>query len=302
MAGLKELRTRINSIASTQKITSAMKMVAAARLKRSTDMLNRSKVYSNDLSALVRTLIAELRKKEQEDKVAYIYPKVMQKQLKDDIYKLVIFSSDKGLCGSYNANILRESLRRINELLDMGKKVKVLSLGKKAGESLKRRCNNVDIEIIEFAEKGADYTETLNLMNKLQEELGNDFDVCEVIYTHFNSAISREVKNQQLLPMIIDTNEEDLHINDNLGGAVYDYEGGHLKILQDVMPLFVASEMFQKVLNSQTSEHGARMTSMDNATRNAKDMIAKLTLKYNRLRQGAITTELIEIISGAEAL
>ena len=168
MAGLKELRTRINSIASTQKITSAMKMVAAARLKRSTDMLNRSKVYSNDLSALVRTLIAELRKKEQEDKVAYIYPKVMQKQLKDDIYKLVIFSSDKGLCGSYNANILRESLRRINELLDMGKKVKVLSLGKKAGESLKRRCNNVDIEIIEFAEKGADYTETLTLMNKLQ--------------------------------------------------------------------------------------------------------------------------------------
>lgn len=302
MAGLKELRTRISSITSTSKITSAMKMVAAARLKRSTDMLNQSKEYSRDLKKVIGRVIGSIHKDELERNIVYAWPMVMQKPAKDEIYQLVIFSSDKGLCGSYNANILKESLRRVNELLSQGKKVKVLSLGKKAGEALKRRCSCVDIEIIEFAAKGPDYGETAGLVNKLLHGLGKDFDICEVIYTHFNSAINRVVKTEQFLPICIETNDDNEEFSDKSGNAFYAYEGGKLALLQNIMPSFVVSEMFQKLVNSQTSEHGARMTSMDNATRNAKDMISKLTLKYNRLRQSAITTELIEIISGAEAL
>lgn len=302
MAGLKELRTRIASITSTRKITSAMKMVAAARLKRSTDMLNKSKAYSNDLRSVIGRVICGIRKDEREKNIAYAWPKVMSKPSKDEVYQLVIFSSDKGLCGSYNTNVLKESLRRVNELVSQGKKVKVLSLGKKAGEALKRRCNCVDIEIMDFATKGPDYAETGNLVDRLLTGLGVNFDVCEVIYTNFNSAINRVVKTEQFLPIEMDVDDNNEIYSEKSGDAFYAYEGGKLALLQNMMPLFIVSEMFQKLVNSQTSEHGARMTSMDNATRNAKDMIAKLTLKYNRLRQGAITTELIEIISGAEAL
>lgn len=302
MAGLKELRTRISSITSTSKITSAMKMVAAARLKRSTDMLNQSKEYSRDLNQVIKRVVSSIRKDEEENHIVYVLPQVMQKAVKNEVYQLVVFSSDKGLCGSYNANVLKESLRRINELLTEGKKVKVLSLGKKAGEALRRRCDCVDIEIMDFAAKGPDYGETVGLVEKLLQGLGKDFDICEVIYTKFNSAINREVKTEQFLPICFDVDDEGESFYDKSGNAFYAYEGGKLALLQNIMPSFVVSEMFQKLVNSQTSEHGARMTSMDNATRNAKDMIAKLTLRYNRLRQSAITTELIEIISGAEAL
>lgn len=302
MAGLKELRTRIASIASTQKITSAMKMVAAARLKRSTDMLNKSKAYSNDLYRVIGRVVCEMRKEEREKRIAFAWPKIMQNSNKDDVYQLVIFSSDKGLCGSYNANVLKESLRRINELVKEGKTVKVLSLGKKAGEALRRRCDCVDIEVVDFATKGPDYAETVALVERLNQGLGQDFDVCEVIYTKFNSAINREVRTERFLPIELDINENEEQFSAKSGDAFYAYEGGKLALLQSIMPLFENSEMFQKLVNSQTSEHGARMTSMDNATRNAKDMISRLTLRYNRLRQGAITTELIEIISGAEAL
>ena len=213
----------------------------------------------------------------------------MQKAAKEEVYQLVIFSSYKGLCGRYNGNVLKESLKRVNELINAGKKVKVLSLGKKAGEALKRRCSCVDIEIMDFAAKGPNYGETANLVNRLLQGLGKDFDICEVIYTNFNSAINRVVKTEQFLPVCLDIENGDDDFSDKSGDAFYAYEGGKLALLQNVMPSFVVSEMFQKLVNSQTSEHGARMTSMDNATRNAKDMISKLTLRYNRLRQSAIT-------------
>ena len=303
MAGLKELRTRISSIASTQKITSAMKMVAAARLKRSTDILNRSRAYSADLHTIIGRIIKDMQAEEKEKHIAYAWPQVMQKPLRDEVYQLVIFSSDKGLCGSYNANVLKESLRRINELLSLGKKVKVLSLGRKAGEALRRRCECVEIEVVDgFAAKGPDYDETSRLVERLLAGLGQDFDICEVVYTDFRSAINRVVSVERFLPLEINLADDDERFTPLAGKAFYAYEGGKLAVLQNIMPLFIQSTMFQKMVHSQTSEHGARMTSMDNATRNAKDMIAKLTLKYNRLRQGAITTELIEIISGAEAL
>lgn len=303
MAGLKELRTRISSITSTRKITSAMKMVAAARLKRSTDMLNKSKAYSNDLTIILGRLIKAIHKEEAEKGIIYPLPKIMLPAAKDEVYQLVIFSSDKGLCGSYNTNLLKESLKRVNELVALGKKVKVLSLGKKAGEALRRRCNNIEIEVWDgFAAKGPSYEENSKLIERLLSGLGVDFDICEVIYTHFNSAVNREIRCKQFLPIALNVDDNDERYSAMSGNAFYDYEGGKLAVLQTIMPLYISSDMFFSLVNSQTSEHGARMTSMDNATRNAKDIIDKLTLKYNRLRQSAITTELIEIISGAEAL
>lgn len=303
MAGLKELRIRISSISSTQKIASAMKMVAAARLKRAQDMLQKSQAYHQQLLGVVWRLLEEMRLEMMNGNIVYFLPQLMQPKdvTSAKVYQLVIFSSDKGLCGSYNSNVLKESIRRINELLSQGKQVKVLSLGKKAGEALKRRCQGVEIEIVDgFAAKGADYQEVVDLVNRLVASYNVDFDICEVIYTSFHSAISRDVKVDQFLPLQVGKPKDDVDITVN--NAAYDYERGKQKVLWDMLPMVAVDELFQKLLNSQTSEHGARMTSMDNATRNAGDMINKLTLKYNRLRQSAITTELIEIISGAEAL
>ena len=301
MAGLKELRVRISSITSTQKITSAMKMVAAARLRKSQDMLQKFQSYHQDLSRATGRLLKEMEEEEKKGKIVYLRPQLMRSAAQDNSYLLVVFSSDKGLCGSYNANILKECLRRIRELQASGKTVKVLSLGKKAGEALGRRCAGVDIEIVDdFASKGPSFEETQALVQRLVADFGKTFDVCEVVSTFFRSAINREVRTERFLPLAFETEGEDY---DNMvGQAVYGYEQNKQEVLFDLMPMVAVSWMYQRLLNAQTSEQGARMTSMDNATRNASDMIAKLTLKYNRLRQSAITTELIEIISGAEAL
>ena len=301
MAGLKELRVRISSITSTQKITSAMKMVAAARLRKSQDTLQKFQAYFSDLLRATGRLLNEMQAEEKKGKIVYLRPQIMRQSAQDDTYLLVVFSSDKGLCGSYNANILKECLRRVNELSSLGKKVKVLSLGKKAGEALIRRCSDVEVEIVnDFAAKGPNYSEIESLVQRLVERFGKDFDVCEIICTHFHSAINREVRTEQFLPLKFETEGEEY--TNVVNGAVYGYEQNKQSVLFDLVPMAAVSIMFQMLLNAQTSEQGARMTSMDNATRNASDMISKLTLKYNRLRQSAITTELIEIISGAEAL
>ena len=302
MAGLKELRTRIGSIKSTQKITSAMKMVAAARLRRAQDALDKSKQYFEDIFAITGRLYKEMRKEEQEDDLMYVYPRMLLEPENPQSYLLVVFSSDRGLCGSYNAYVLRESLQRIKELQQNGKKVKVLSIGRKVGDAIKRRISGLEVEVISgVAAKGADFIELQEICEKiLQCYTDKEFDVCEVVYTHFESVINREVKLQQFIPYQFDLNDE--RFDNKINNAFFDYDAPKQKLLVDVLVMFMTSLFFQNLLNAQASEHGARMTSMDNATRNASDMIAKLTLKYNRLRQTAITTELIEIISGAEAL
>ena len=303
MAGLKELRLRISSIASTQKITSAMKMVAAARLRKSQDMLQKSQAYHTDFTTIIGRLVKEMKQDEKDGKVVYLRPQIMLPKSEENIILLVVFSSDKGLCGNYNANVLKECVTRINTLKKEGKTVKVLSLGKKAGEGIKRRFDDVEVDIIDdFAAKGPDYDETGDVVKRLTDGYGRDFDVCEIVYTFFNSAIDRQIKCERFLPLDIEVDDADERFDNKASNAFYEYDGSKQGILMDLVPLYAGNLMFQKLLNSQTSEHGARMTSMDNATRNAKDMINKLTLKYNRLRQSAITTELIEIISGAEAL
>ncbi len=302
MAGLKELRTRIGSIKSTQKITSAMKMVAAARLRRAQDVLSRSQHYSDDLLVVAGRLYREMLKELQAGAASYIIPRILQPVGTPETYLLVVFSSDRGLCGSYNAYVIRESMRRIKELRKEGKKVKVLSIGKKAGDGLKHRLPDLEMEVLNgIAAKGADFRELQGICEKILKAYSDkEFDVCEVIYTRFKSAINREVTVQQFIPYQIDVDDE--RFDNKVDNAFYDYDAPKQKVLIDVVLLLLTSVFFQDLLNAQASEHGARMTSMDNATRNAKDMIAKLTLRYNRLRQTAITTELIEIISGAEAL
>ena len=304
MAGLKELRTRIESIKSTQKITSAMKMVAAARLRRSQELLGRSKTYYDGLKTIAGRLYKDLKDEEKATGIEMVYPLVMMKNPNKENYMLVAFSSDRGLCGSYNAYVLRETLRKIDALRKDGKNVKVLCIGKKIGDALKRRCPETVFEVMSgVAAKGPSYREIERIAEKLFDlYISGEFDVCEMIYTHFRSAISRELKCQQILPYILEIDENDPRYDDKYEEAFYEYDAPKERVFNDVAFMLVVADVFQALLNSQTSEHGARMTSMDNATRNAKDMISKLTLKYNRMRQTAITTELIEIISGAEAL
>lgn len=304
MAGLKELRTRISSITSTQKITSAMKMVAAARLKRAQELLAHSKDYNNGLLTIAGRLYKELKTIERETGEKGAYPLIMRPKPNDKNYLLVVFASDRGLCGSYNAYVIKDTLRRIDELHAAGKKVKVLCIGKKIGDALKNRCPEVVLDVLTgIAAKGASYKEAEQIADILVKAyLTGGLDVCEVIYTYFNSAINREIRHRKLLPFGLDIDENDPRYDNSVGNAFYDYDAAKEKVFNDVVFMLAVSEIFQFLVNSQASEHGARMTSMDNATRNASDMISKLTLKYNRLRQSAITTELIEIIAGAEAL
>ncbi|MBE6448549.1 MAG: ATP synthase F1 subunit gamma [Alphaproteobacteria bacterium] len=302
MAGLKELRTRIGSIKSTQKITSAMKMVAAARLRRAQDVLAKSQQYSEDMLTVAGRLYKEMRQEESENDLSYVFPRMLMEPENPLQYLLVVFSSDRGLCGSYNSYVIREAMRRIKELRQDGKQVKVLSIGKKAGDALRHRLPDLEVEILAgVAAKGADFKELQEICERiLKSYTDKEFDVCEVVYTHFASAINREVRVQRYLPYHIDI--EDPRFDNISNRAFFEYDAPKQKLLVDVLLMLMTSVFFQDLLNAQASEHGARMTSMDNATRNASDMIAKLTLKYNRLRQTAITTELIEIISGAEAL
>lgn len=304
MAGLKELRTRIESIKSTQKITSAMKMVAAARLRRAQDMLVKSLPYHEGLLTTAGRIIKDFKDEEERLGVKHIMPQMMTPHARNSSYLLIAFTSDRGLCGSYNAFVVKETVRRIEELKREGKDVKLMCVGKKVSDALKHRYADIITDTFAgVAAKGANYEEIEHIIEPV---LGlyyiGEYDVCEFIYTRFHSAINREVVTQQFLPYSIDVEENPERYSDKAGNVYYEYDAPKQKVLADLMPMLAVSEAFQVLINSQAAEHGARMTSMDNATRNAKDMISKLTLKYNRIRQTAITTELTEIISGAEAL
>lgn len=306
MAGLKVLRNRIETIKSTQKITSAMKMVAASRLRRSQGLISKCSFYNHNLLASANRVIYELRQEEKATGVEVNYPKLMSGTGKDNTYLLLVFTSDRGLCGGFNSNVAKVASQRIDELIALGKEVKIVCVGKKGRDILKRKYEPMIIKTIEgIAKKGAKYYEGTDMAYPIMEayEKG-EIDVCEVVVSRFRSAVNREVKVGPLLPVKVDEYEYNrLNLPTNVvRGAFYDYEPDKLELLSGMLPLIFRGSVFQAIVHSQASEHGARMTSMDNATRNAKDMISKLTLKYNGIRQTAITTELIEIISGAEAL
>lgn len=306
MAGLKELRTRIETIKSTQKITSAMKLVAASRLRRAQASIDKSSFYNHNLLASANRVYFELKQEELAKGISYVYPKLMRGTGKADTYLLIVFTSDRGLCGSYNASVAKAAAKRIEELKAEGKEIKILCVGKKGRDILRRKYADLIVKTLEgIGKKGAKYYEATDIAQVIMEAYDKgEVDVCEVVVSHFVSALNRDVKAGQILPVMIEEFEYNkLNLPTNVvNGAFYDYEPGKMELLDGLLPMIFRASVFQAIVHSQASEHGARMTSMDNATRNAKDMIAKLTLRYNRIRQTAITTELIEIISGAEAI
>lgn len=309
MAGLKELRTRIEAIKSTQKITSAMKMVAASRLRRVQILVDKNQGYSENLRRSALRVKTEIEAEELAKNIKYVRPTLLQEKKKPQKYTLYVLSSDRGLCGAYNSNVGKKAIGRIKELLKAGKTVKVVCVGKKAYDAIKRVFGLKTFELVRVqmdmhnltyakaAEKLAD--------SILRQFKNGEFDVCEFIYARFISAISRNFVDEQICPLDLNTEhleEKDLALLNRSGNAFYEYMPDKITLLTNILPILFYDNIFKVIVNSAASEHGARMSSMDSATRNAKKMISELTLRYNSLRQSAITTELIEIIAGAEAI
>lgn len=302
MAGLKELRNRIEAIKSTQKITSAMKMVAASRLRRAQLALIKIEAYReclyNTVSRILYTLRDQAKEQDKELEKRWICaPKPQQQK-----YLLVVLTSDRGMCGSYNSSVVRKAMNRIEELKALGKEVQIICLGYRGYNALKSSYGDLIIRFDEsVVTNGVFYEEGVALADEISEMyLADKVDVCEIIYSRFITALNRDVVSEEVLPFNINVIETG--VTDMEGDAYYEAEPGTLEMLELTVPLAFKEHIYDIMINTQASEQGARMTSMDNATRNAAEMISKLTLRYNRLRQTAITTELTEIIAGAEAI
>ena len=289
MPSLKDLKNRISSVKSTQKITSAMKMVAAAKLRRAQDQALASRPYTS----LMDKIVSKISSKATGTSIDLLTGKPENKtQL------LVVFSADRGLCGGFNGSITRSVKKEINDLQKNNVNVKLLMVGKKSADSLNREYGNLFIDKIEGKSAKPNYADAEVLATKIIDLFENgDFGVCRVIYNKFVSAIAQEVTVKSLIPAEVQINEEDKDT-----ASIYDFEPSEEEILTDLLPRNLATQLFSSQIESTASELAARMTAMDNATRNAGEMIDKLTLQYNRTRQAVITSELIEIISGAEAL
>ena len=297
MPNLKDLKNRIDSVKSTRKITSAMKMVAAAKLRRAQDAAESARAYSERMDTVLRSLAGSFAGMEGG-------PKLLAGTGEENVHLLVVFTSDRGLCGGFNGSIVRETRRLVHEMKADGKTVKLLCVGRKGADLLKAEFANDIIDRVTGigGKKGIEYHEATAVSDKVTEMFeAGEFDVCSIIFNKFQSAMTQVVTNQQLIPFASDE-EEDAGADSGELKAAYEFEPEESEILEVLLPKNLGVQIFQAMLESSASEHGARMTAMDNATRNAGDMIDKLTLTYNRSRQAAITSELIEIISGAEAL
>jgi len=300
MANLKVLKGRIESVKSTRKITSAMKMVAAAKLRKAQEAAEAARPYAARMERMLGSLAASIGGVEGA-------PEMLVGTGKDDIHLLVAFTADRGLCGGFNGSIIRKIRIMGRELRAQGKTVKVLFVGSKAHDVLKRELGDAVVDVVTgVGKKGVEYAEGADVADKITRMFeGGEFDVCTVVFNRFQSAMTQIVTQQQLIPF---APAED-GANDNQDAkaddgpkASYIFEPDEEEILADLLPGNLAVQIFQAMLESSASEHGARMSAMDSATRNAGEMIDKLTLTYNRTRQAVITSELIEIISGAEAL
>lgn len=295
MASLKELRSRISSVRSTQKITKAMQMVAAAKLRRAQDAAEAARPYAERMAAVMANLSTSL-------KDAPGASPLLVGTGKDDVRMLVVMTADRGLCGGFNTNIARKARERIAKLQGEGKTVKLVTVGKKAYDALKRLHADKVVHRFELGggkDIGAAKAAAIGQWVRDQFAAG-EFDVLEVISSEFVSVISQKPRAQTLIPAM-DAIPDDVERPD-LGGAVYEYEPDEEAILDVLLPRYVDTVILSSLLENSAGEMGARMAAMDNATRNAGELIDKLNLVYNRTRQAKITTELTEIISGAEAL
>jgi len=298
MPNLKDLRIRIDSVKSTQKITSAMKMVAAAKLRRAQEQAEAARPYSDRMDRMMTSLAAGTGE-------GSGGPKLLVGNGKSDTHLLVVISSDRGLCGGFNTYIVREVRRQINFLEKNGKQVKIICVGRKARDVLRRSYANSIIKSFEdLGHQNLSYDSASEVADHVLQLFEKDqFDICTIVFNRFQSAISQIVTSQQLIPLGRDKDISEASVEaDNLDIAVHVFEPSEEEILSSLLPRNIAVQIFRALLESAASEHGARMTAMDNATRNAGEMIDDLTLTYNRTRQAVITSELIEIISGAEAL
>ena len=296
MPSLKDIKTQINSVGSTKKITSAMKMVAASKLRRSQEKAEAARPYSSRLEEMLSSLASSAASGEG-------IIKLLTGTGNDQNYIVVPVSADRGLCGGFNSSINRETFKLVKSLEGNGKKVQLMPVGKKSRDFFNRVMKDQIIEsFVDLNVSSTGYESALNISNKLQElYFDGKFDKCILVFNKFKSAISQEVTQQQLIPLDVSNSKKEEE-KENSSNAIYDYEPDEETILKDLLPKNVSIQIFKVLLESDAGEQGARMAAMDNATRNAGEMIDSLTLKYNRTRQAFITKELIEIISGAESI
>ena len=295
MANLKDLRNRIRSVRSTQKITSAMKMVAASRLRRAQEQALAARPYAERMERMLGSLAANLRNQPNA-------PKLLAGTGSEQTHLLLVATSDRGLAGGFNASILREARRTLRALQRDGKTVKLFTVGRKGRDALRRDNAKLIVEsLTEIGRPRLTFANAEDIAGRLVERFeAGEFDTCTVVFNRFKSAISQIVTKQQLIPFAVsEAQEQD---KPDLKGAIYEFEPEESEILAELLPRNLAVQIFTALLENAASEQGARMTAMDNATRNAGEMIDRLNITYNRSRQAAITKELIEIISGAEAL
>ncbi len=291
MASLKELKGRINSVKSTQKITKAKQMVAAAKLRRAQAAAEAARPYAERLSGVMASLAGKVS--------GDSAPRLLAGTGSAQRHMLVVVNTDKGLCGGLNANIVKAAKAKARDLMGAGKRVEFYLVGKKGRAPIKRDfAERVEQEFDTSTVRNPGFEEAEAITNELLDMFARDmFDVAHLVYPTFKSALVQEPTVQQLIP-VPPPPESDAAGTD----AVVDYEPNEEEILEDLLPRYVRTQVFGSILEIAASEQGASMTAMDNATRNAGDLIQKLTIQYNRSRQAAITTELIEIIAGAEAL
>ncbi len=297
MPSLKDIKTQINSVGSTKKITSAMKMVAASKLRRSQEKAEAARPYSSRLEEMLASLASSASSGEG-------IIKLLTGTGNDQNYIVLPVSADRGLCGGFNSSINRETFKLVKSLKSDGKNVQIMPVGKKSRDFFNRVMKDQITEsFVDLNISNTGYESALKVSNKLQElYFEGKFDKCILVFNKFKSAISQEVTQQQLIPLDISDSSKEENVDDSAAKAIYDYEPDEETILKDLLPKNVSIQIFKVLLESDAGEHGARMAAMDNATRNAGEMIDSLTLKYNRTRQAFITKELIEIISGAESI
>ena len=297
MPSLKDIKTQINSVVSTKKITTAMKMVAASKLRRSQEKAVAARPYSSRLEEMLSSLASSAASGEG-------IIKLLTGTGNDQNYMIVPVSADRGLCGGFNSSINRETFKLVKSLEKDGKNVQLMPVGKKSRDFFNRVMKDQIAEsFIDLNVSNSGYDCALQVSNKLQDlYFDGKFDKCILVFNKFVSAISQDVTQQQLIPLDVSESSKEVKEDSNDAKAIYDYEPDEETILKDLLPKNVSIQIFKVLLESDAGEHGARMAAMDNATRNAGEMIDGLTLKYNRTRQAFITKELIEIISGAESI
>jgi F-type H+-transporting ATPase subunit gamma len=291
MASLDDLKKRIASVKSTQKITKAMKMVAAAKLRRAQESAEKGRPYSEKMNNVILNLSSGISDKENA-------PKLLSGTGNDKVHLCVVMTSDRGLCGGFNSNIIKKAKSYFSQILSEGKELKIITVGSKGNDQLKRMYGDKIIENISFKEsKNANYFDADKVGKIVIDKFeSSEFDICTIFYNQFKNVITQIPQAQQIIPLNSENSEG------NSSEESYEFEPDEDEILSNLLPKNISTQIFKAMLENSASEQGSRMSAMDNATRNAGEMVDKLTIQYNRSRQAAITKELIEIISGAESL